>query len=220
MGYERTVKAATAAAAVGALLAAGARFLGPAVADGLPRAREAASAWMTPPYLYLVINAIIISIAASSRFHPGSGDRPSAAAELEPEQRFAAAPLPVPVVPEPAAEYVAAVEPVVEGKKEPATATAPVLEKEEGDEEFSISRSSWTPRRRGAEPVVVVVDKDVEDEVTPFADLTNSREKPLVSARFGRKTAKPSPEGTTTLISNFRLSSIRSNNLRFYSSRN
>jgi hypothetical protein len=39
-------------------------------------------------------------------------------------------------------------------------------------------------------------DAQVDNEVVaPFADLTNSREKPLSSSRFGRKAAKPSPEG-------------------------
>ncbi|TVU38408.1 hypothetical protein EJB05_11776, partial [Eragrostis curvula] len=214
MGYERTVLAATAAAAAAA---AGVMFVGPAaaglVADGLPRAREAAAGWLTPPYLYLVINAIIISIAASSRFQP-SGDRPSASssAEMEPEPHVAAAvepaapllqvPAPaveaaMPVVAVRAKEFVAAeTEPLMKRNK-PVPAPAPALEKE--DEEYSISRSTWTPRRRGTEPVVEKQNsqkQDVEDDMAPFADLTNSREKPLVSARFSRKVAKPSPEET------------------------
>ncbi|OEL27099.1 hypothetical protein BAE44_0011883 [Dichanthelium oligosanthes] len=225
MGYERTVKAAAAAAAA-LLAAAGVRFLGPAAAafveEELPRARAVVATWLTPPYLYLVINAIIISIAASSRFQPsGGGGRPrassyastSAAAGgggggvVEGEmvqdgtQPAVALHVPAPVVAMalpvvPAAEVAAVEEPVVEVMNIAAVAPVPVPARVEDDEDFSISRSTWTPRRRGTEPEM---DADAESEVAPFADLTNSREKPLVSARFSRKAAKPSPEGSRAL---------------------
>ena len=99
---------------------------------------------------------------------------------------------PVVPMPVPAAEVDAAEESVSE-MNTVAVAPAPVEE----DEEFSISRSTWTPRRRGAE---LEMEADAESEVAPCADLTHSREKPLVSARFSRKAPKPSPEGNTTSI--------------------
>ncbi|XP_062188145.1 uncharacterized protein LOC133891447 isoform X2 [Phragmites australis] len=201
MGYAPTVKVATAAAAAAVLAAAGVRFMGPAaaafVADGLPRAQAVAGTWLTPPYLYLVINAIIISIAVSSRFQqssrPSASGSVAAAAGAEESEHVGIEPtatlqVPAPVVAVPvvavrAAEAVAVEEPVMK-----VNTAAPALA---GEEEFSISRSTWTPRRWGAE---LEVEADAENEVAPFADLTNSKEKPLVSSRFSRKAAKQSPE--------------------------
>ncbi|KAF0905998.1 hypothetical protein E2562_009019 [Oryza meyeriana var. granulata] len=201
MGYARTVKAATAAAAA-VLVAFGVRLVAPAaagfVADELPRAQAAAATWLTPPYLYLVINAIILSIAASSRFQPNRPQAPASAAAADDASSVRPAPVPVPVpvvVPVPAVTMamevpVVPVPEVLAPEAIPVEVTVP--EVEEAEENFTISRSTWTPRRRSTVA-------EVENEASPFADLTNSREKPLVSARFGRKPAKASPEGSKAL---------------------
>uniref|UniRef100_A0ACD5UMP8 Uncharacterized protein n=1 Tax=Avena sativa TaxID=4498 RepID=A0ACD5UMP8_AVESA len=207
MGYARTVKAGAAAAAA-VLVAAGLRLVGPAaagfVAEEIPRAQAAAATWLTPPYLYLVINAIIISIAASSRYQPSRAPRSHAHAAVGAEAFPVPAPaLAMPIeVPAPAsammpmevsapavAMAVAARAPEAVAVETPAVKMAPAPKVEE-EEDFLISRSAWTPQRTVAREEV---------EVAPFADLTNSREKPLSSARFSRKAPKPSLEGSRAL---------------------
>ncbi|KAM0839751.1 hypothetical protein ACQ4PT_060107 [Festuca glaucescens] len=201
MGCARTLKAAAAAV----LVAAGLRLVGPAaagfVAEEIPRAQAAAATWLTPPYLYLVINAIIISIAASSRYQPTRAPRSHAHAVVGAEE---ATPVPAPVLPMPMEGPAPAVAmamalpvpvarvPEALALEQPAVKMAPAPEVEGEEEGFLLSRSAWTPQRR-----VVREEVELENEVAPFADLTNSREKPLSSARFGRK---PSPEGKTTLL--------------------
>nr|CAD1819336.1 unnamed protein product [Ananas comosus var. bracteatus] len=90
MVHRWSIKAAVAAGAGAVWTAVMLRFAGPTIvgfaAAAAPRVRAAVVAWLAPPYLYLVVNAIILSIAASSRFRAGpSGSDPdpdSAAAEI------------------------------------------------------------------------------------------------------------------------------------------
>ncbi|KAM0892245.1 hypothetical protein ACQ4PT_025881 [Festuca glaucescens] len=221
MGCARTLMAGAAAAAA-VLVAAGLRMVMPAaagfVAEEIPRAQAAAATWLTPPYLYLVINAIIISIAASSRYQPSRATRTHANAAVGAEE---AAPVSAPALampmpmdapaqaltmpmelPPPAVAMATATAfsvpevrvPEAVAVELPAVKMAPAPEVEEKEDDFLISRSAWTPQRR-----VVREDVQMENEAAPFADLTNSREKPLSSSRFGRKAAKPSPEGSRAL---------------------
>ncbi|KAF5728947.1 hypothetical protein HS088_TW21G01103 [Tripterygium wilfordii] len=158
--------------------------------------------WLKPPYLYFVINGIIITIAASSRFHKNNE-------ENQPEQ------LPVPVKmstnPVPDFGYAEKVTAVIRSDFHLASAADDffLYEQREAEEEteacedksvvvlngsedvddeeaFLISRSAWIPPKRRDEPEI--------------PDIISPAEKPLVSARFGhRKPVKASPEGGRAL---------------------
>ncbi|KAK4792127.1 hypothetical protein SAY86_022562 [Trapa natans] len=120
--------------------------------------------WFRPPYLYIVINGIIISIAASSRLHR------SHESSVEESPLMEAMTLP----PEDSNERDD------EGKEK--------QQKEEGEkeEEFVISRSTWTPTNRSG------------SSVQEF--LPQSPEKPLASSIFPhRRPSKSSPEGSKAL---------------------
>ncbi|GAB4846318.1 hypothetical protein Ancab_025324 [Ancistrocladus abbreviatus] len=175
----------------------------------LPLLWSSAVSWLRPPYLYIVLNCIILTIVASSKLHPQKSDG-EATATLHPirvnvevdDVRLA----PSPVEPFCESEVVPN-SPVLFGYVENATervSEGEVVEKEagqnvvsdgfpaeeridggSGDDEFVISRSTWTP--------------PVRDDVN-FSSVSN--EKPLASARFGhRKVVKSSPEGKALGVS-------------------
>ncbi|KAM0943937.1 hypothetical protein DsansV1_C13g0127421 [Dioscorea sansibarensis] len=164
------------------------RFAGPSIISFLsaevPRVYSSLLSWLTPPYLYFVINCIIISIAASSRFHMAATPAEPHPAPQAPQHDF--------TQPEKFAE-VKAVEveepPIVDALPEYGKAELVVYGEEVGnkaekeEDEFVISRSSWTPKRR------------VSQEIP--SGYSTASEKPLVSSRFShhRKAVKASPEG-------------------------
>ncbi|KAL8460329.1 hypothetical protein ACS0TY_031248 [Phlomoides rotata] len=57
-------------------LAVGLKFSIPIAVNGIPAMWSVILSWMKPPYLYIIINGIIITIAASSRFHQSQPDPP------------------------------------------------------------------------------------------------------------------------------------------------
>ncbi|CAL9071491.1 unnamed protein product, partial [Musa textilis] len=150
------------------------RLAGPTVvwflAAEVPRAYASALAWLRPPYLYLVINGIIISIAAASRFQK----HPAADPSTLPMMNLAEVQAP---------EYemkLAEDEP-----RRELHGRAKAEAEAEAEEEFVISTSSWSPKRRRGSLVEMPTEYSVAAEA-----------KPLVSTRFGHpKAAKPSADG-------------------------
>ncbi|XP_072952370.1 uncharacterized protein [Typha angustifolia] len=175
MGYQITIKAAAVVWAAVMLRLVGPAIIGFLTAE-LPVMYGSLLGWLTPPYLYFVINGIILSIAASSRFHS-----PSDSAGSEPPPVIPVASRPLEFV-EPELEVDVGVEltKVVETETEPEVETEKEVEAEA--DEFVISRSTWSPKQRE-----MITEVPTED--------SNLTDKPLVSVRFGhRKSVKPSPE--------------------------
>ncbi|KAF8029784.1 hypothetical protein BT93_E2268 [Corymbia citriodora subsp. variegata] len=156
--------------------------------------------WLEPPYIYLVINGIIFTIAASSRLHSNLHEAEAEEArvvsavnsshggggggvfDLPPDGKVCFSPR----------KDVVYQESVVAGFSEAEHAEGSVPEGRDGrgdrveeEEEFVISRSAWTPTaKRTSSPEVP-------------AERLSAPEKPLVSSRFvHRRPSKASPEGT------------------------
>ncbi|KAG0483882.1 hypothetical protein HPP92_011966 [Vanilla planifolia] len=154
------------------------------------------SSCLTPLYLYLIINSIIISIAATSHFQKPV-DASSSHSVPDPSLSI----LPPPISAEDDLPFLSKHIPRVAGEDDlpPELISSAARENETTiadlaaavaeppqEEEFIISRSSWTPRRRAS-----------SEAFSPKTDGNfPSEEKPLVSTRLGRrKSTKFSPEG-------------------------
>ncbi|KAJ9136228.1 hypothetical protein P3X46_033325 [Hevea brasiliensis] len=157
------------------------------------------ASWLKPPYLYVILNCIIITIAASSRLHHNHG-----ASDKEQQEQIPPAPkISIHEAPDQfhyqikisAAEIlsdyggmestVVVAEDVYEQRQEKSGA-GPVFENKstmEVEDDFAISKSTWIPPKG-------------MDSSENLPELLLPSEKPLVSARFGhRKPVRASPEG-------------------------
>ncbi|XP_065049967.1 uncharacterized protein LOC135679911 [Musa acuminata AAA Group] len=144
------------------------RLVGPTVvwflAAEVPRAYASALAWLRPPYIYLVINGIIITIAASFRFQK----HPAADPSTLPVMNLAEVQAP---------EY--------EMKLAEDEPRRELSGRAKVEEEFVISTSSWSPKRRRGSLAEMPTEYSVAAEA-----------KPLLSTRFGHpKAAEPSADG-------------------------
>ncbi|XP_028788697.1 uncharacterized protein LOC114744694 [Neltuma alba] len=133
-----------------------------------------------PPFLYVIVNGIIICIVASSRFQKSTADAVTAYEVRAPQVSEIPA---LPAVDEPREEP-----PVLEVKAVMVNGSEAIEDEEEEKEiDDGIESKSWTPLRRMDSPEI-----PVDDLLPP--------EKPLVSARFGhRRPPKSSPDGGKSL---------------------
>ena len=97
----------------------------------MPRIYRSAVTWLTPPYLYLVLNGIILSIAATSRFQKMGIDE-----EIPPAPMAA-----------PAVEFQIGDDRVEESDRDRRSKEEEVVG-DADEEDFVISRSDWTPKSR------------------------------------------------------------------------
>jgi Domain of unknown function (DUF4408) len=184
------------------------------LSDWLPKAYVALAGWLTPPYLYLIINGIILSIAASSRLSPlksvplkDSTPVPVSSPGQDPVQ----VPVPVPVsapLPDPIPVHEPIPVPDFTQVQVPAPSQEqkPIFEiPDMEEEEFVIRGPRWDMEQRKDEEVVPEVYNisfvepmgraDSMDMSSEYTKLTESVEKPPISSRFSRKNVRPSPEG-------------------------
>ncbi|OWM91299.1 cilia- and flagella-associated protein 251 [Punica granatum] len=171
----------------------------------LPLLWRSVLSWLRPPYLYVVINAIIISIAASSKLHRSHDTSPDESPPAEngvqddrPQEIIGGAVEPegfrdLPVKSFPEEDAVSDSETADNNDRDEEEEEEKEEEEEEEEEEgkeeeedFVISRSTWMPAKRSGSPV--------------HEYLPQPSEKPLASSRFvHRRPAKSSPEGGKAL---------------------
>ncbi|OIT35272.1 PREDICTED: uncharacterized protein LOC109243597 [Nicotiana attenuata] len=149
------------------------------------------SSWLKPPYLYVVLNCIIIMIAATSRSHRkehSSGEsQPLISARSTPPSDLIAISQANVNLSEPEMSELTPVDEseVFEVKAEPVNIEPQQVAEDENDDEVVISNSVVTPL------------PEVETELLQQL----ATEKPLVSSRFGHRKplTRMNPEGVKSL---------------------
>ncbi|KAG8494447.1 hypothetical protein CXB51_011921 [Gossypium anomalum] len=153
--------------------------------------------WLKPPYLYVVINGIIITIAASSRFNQNSGEKDQME-QLQPRPKISEDQQPMVEYETKSGWDSDAVESSdfvyeenqrgeeVETRVSEEESNVAVEDDRDGNE-FVISKSEWIPPSR------------TDSSEIPL-DALLTQEKPAPSSRFGhRKPVKANPEGGRVL---------------------
>ncbi|XP_042026334.1 uncharacterized protein LOC121773522 [Salvia splendens] len=174
----------------------------PAAVDGFPVLWSVVLSWMKPPYLYIIINAIIITIVASSHFNQSHNELAAARSDHLISAVTPPAEIFQPISPPENVEAADATEPVAEevvdlkavvvngSKVEFAKEVDDLrLIRAEAEDEFDESALPYTPPMR----------ESFSPEVQ-LESLFLAREKPLASSRFvHRKPSRTPPEGARAL---------------------
>ncbi|KVH96816.1 uncharacterized protein LOC112523516 [Cynara cardunculus var. scolymus] len=171
--------------------------------------------WLKPPYLYVVINGIIITIAASSRFQHNRHQENQSQQQVDPPNALSPSDLtsglpPVTIHP----SFGCVEHPTVAYDSEPSVMVEPpvVYESKRGvmdvetvavsgsevvrgvEDEFVVSRSSWNPPQN-------IINSPPPPKKVQSEFILTVKEKQLVTSRFAhhRKPTKTSPEGARAL---------------------
>ncbi|KAL6567446.1 hypothetical protein OROGR_001114 [Orobanche gracilis] len=178
-------------------LAMGLRFSLPIAVNEIPEMWSIIMSWLKPPYLYLIINGIIITIAASSRFHQSQSEPtvvrseqltsistpPPASFETFSDYQDMST-----VVAETAVEVVSEIEDAIVELK-PVTVNG--LKVDIKPDEETVAE---------AQEMDLFVESTIVSPVRQLEALFPVREKPLITSRFGhRKPNRNNPEGVRAL---------------------
>ncbi|KAJ7948592.1 Cotton fiber (DUF761) [Quillaja saponaria] len=185
------------------------KFSVPVMADFIvsevPSIWSSINTWLRPPYLYILINCIIISIVASTKFQ----NNKNVVDETQPPSDTVA----VPVIPtktvkiseeDVQTEYAVYEGVVSNGYVYDATVeekVPEVLVAEISDSEKKLSDLKMINGGDINQTVLKSVGSDLQRKNSVDFSYSNGNEKPLVSSRFGhRRSAKASPEAARAVL--------------------